>query len=471
MGKQNRQRRADKRRHDRRRSAHAGHGHGRARPGADARPRGAWGIGESLPPPPSLDELVTAAVYAVGARPREVVTLVEQLTAWAEHESGAARLSGVLADRLVRALGECWARGWQPADLVHVIGRRLRAPHRQVCADAVALDARSYRHATDADPAWLAQVDAVAQQGGGSAPDRLHLLGSAGGEGDPATVDMRSAIVTVLQTLVGLYDLPAQPRLCTPPSEWGRGPRQGPGDSGPTARRATGSSAPDPKITERVRALLAKAESTDFPDEAEAFTAKAQELIARHAIDLAMLEGAPGDQRQASGRRILIDDPYGKAKALLLGAIAGANRCRTVRHKELGICTVFGAANDLDAVELLYTSLLTQATAAMVTAGRSGAATRSRSFRQSFLVSYADRIGERLREATSSAVDEARARHGDNVLPVLASRDAAADEACERAFPRLVKERISTSNIDGWIAGRAAAERARLGPDTALHGG
>ena len=52
--------------------------------------------------------------------------------------------------------------------------------------------------------------------------------------------------------------------------------------AGARARRPQGA---DPKITERVRALLAKAESTTFPDEAEAFTAKAQELIAQHAID------------------------------------------------------------------------------------------------------------------------------------------------------------------------------------------
>jgi hypothetical protein len=259
------------------------------------------------------------------------------------------------------------------------------------------------------------------------------------------------------------------------------------------AGRATRSA--DPKITERVRALLAKAESTTFPDEAEAFTAKAQELIARHAIDLAMLdlgrdrgraERGPGGE--AAGRRVLIDDPYGKAKSMLLAAIAAANGCTTVWSAGLGIGTVFGAPSDLDAVELLFASLLTQATAAMVaatpTAAASTAATKvnlfrrgtrgggnggpARSFRQSFLVAYALRIGERLRAATSSAVDDARARHGDNVLPVLAARDEAAEEARAATFPKLRTQRISTSSPEGWIAGRAAADRAHLGPDTAL---
>ena len=42
---------------------------------------------------------------------------------------------------------------------------------------------------------------------------------------------------------------------------------------------------------ERVRALLAKAESTEFVEEAAALSAKAYELIATHAIDLAMILG------------------------------------------------------------------------------------------------------------------------------------------------------------------------------------
>ena len=39
-------------------------------------------------------------------------------------------------------------------------------------------------------------------------------------------------------------------------------------------------------MLERVRALLAKAESTTFPEEADALTAKAQQLMTRHALRL-----------------------------------------------------------------------------------------------------------------------------------------------------------------------------------------
>src|SRR5207244_494288 len=130
----------------------------------------------------------------------------------------------------------------------------------------------------------------------------------------------------------------------------------------PRASEPTSSSI-DTKALARVRALLAKAESTTFPDEAEALTEKAQKLMARHAIDRAML--ADGHDDQPTSVRIDVDDPYASAKSLLLAAVATATRCQAVWSKELGFTTVFGFRSDLAAVELLYTSLLVQSTTAM----------------------------------------------------------------------------------------------------------
>src|SRR5437879_5887944 len=180
-------------------------------------------------------------------------------------------------------------------------------------------------------------------------------------------------------------------------------------------------------MLERVRALLAKAESTTFPEEADALTVKAQQLMARHAIDEAML--AAGDPREAvESRKVWLDRPYEAEKARLLAQVAAANRTRTVWIKEIGVVIVIGFGPDLGVIELLFTSLLVQATRAMTTAPRR-ADGRTRSFRQSFLVGYAGRIGERLREATSAATRDAADEHGDALLPVLADRRAAVDEA------------------------------------------
>ena len=84
----------------------------------------------------------------------------------------------------------------------------------------------------------------------------------------------------------------------------------------------------------RVQALLAKAERTDFPEEAEALLAKAQDLMARHAISEAMVQAARardgGSGESVTSLRVVVDAPYAGAKRTLLGAVAAANGCRTI---------------------------------------------------------------------------------------------------------------------------------------------
>ncbi len=133
----------------------------------------------------------------------------------------------------------------------------------------------------------------------------------------------------------------------------------------------------DQKVLARVRALLAKAESTEFPDEAEALSAKAQELMSRYSLQQAVLDHDHGRTPTATGRRLWMDAPYAGAKVLLVQAVATANRCRTVWRENPGFVTVVGPDTELDIVELLSTSLLVQANRAMLAAGgRSAGAAR-----------------------------------------------------------------------------------------------
>ena len=44
------------------------------------------------------------------------------------------------------------------------------------------------------------------------------------------------------------------------------------------------------RVYAKVRALLRKAESTSFPAEADALTAKAQDLLTRYALDVALVD-------------------------------------------------------------------------------------------------------------------------------------------------------------------------------------
>jgi hypothetical protein len=276
-----------------------------------------------------------------------------------------------------------------------------------------------------------------------------YLADLAGGRAGVA-LDSLPVAVDVLALLLSL---PALPRLGAPPS---RRPQ-------------------DTRVLEKVRALLAKAESTTFPEEAEALSAKAQELMARHAIDAAMVATGAGAGIGAgdgpTGVRVPVDDPYAGAKSILLAEVAAANRCRAVWSKGFGFGTVLGFESDLAFVDVLYTSLLVQATSAMVAAGsqvdRSGRS-RTRSFRQAFLLAYASRIGLPLRDAEPASRSAAAEEYGEALLPVLADRTAAVKAAEAEAFPHLVSRSLTISNAAGWAAGKAAADLASLSGRTAV---
>jgi hypothetical protein len=91
---------------------------------------------------------------------------------------------------------------------------------------------------------------------------------------------------------------------------------------------------------------------------------------------------------------------------------------------------------------------------------------RTRSFRQSFLMAFATRIHERLAMAALSARRQAEGELEMELLPVLAGRDQEVDETVSAMFPHLTRGRgPSVTNREGWAAGRAAGERATLGPE------
>jgi hypothetical protein len=360
-----------------------------------------------------------------------------------------AEVNPALFAAVLEACAQLWRGGWQPAELHRAVVRRGRPAQAGVVTDAVAAYLREFPRRT-VDERWLTQADGL----GATVWWREDA-----GYLDELAARLKLDRVSVLDDLLGLLgmllDLPAIEVLVPPP---GTAPRVD-----PAARERV-----DVRLLDRVRALLAKAESTTYPAEAETYTAKAQELIARHSIDEALLVARAGDAAVVPfARRIGVDHPYESEKASLLSAVASANRCHTVWSSELGFSTVFGFDADIDAVDLLYTSLLVQANRAMAQSeppgGKAGRA-RLRAFRQSFLVAFAVRIGERLTRATSAALATAVASAGAesfDPLPVLKSRDEQVRETMQRVFPRTVRGRGSrVDSREGWESGREAADHA-----------
>ncbi|MFI0737203.1 DUF2786 domain-containing protein [Streptomyces sp. NPDC021100] len=407
---------------------------------------------------------VEAAVRRLRALPADAVGAIEDAadadaSVLAAAPAGPAAVGRALLATAEAELRRAWERGWQPADVVRLARRDATGPGLRFVLAAVAAEARRYAPGT-LPPRWAGQLrdlDAAVWW-----PDDDAFLDGF------ARRERLSRFETVATALLALRLVVRLPHVGT------AGPL--PGAAGHTDVRAA---AVEPKTLARIRALLAKAESTDFPDEAEAFSAKAQELMARHSLDDALLAAA-ADASAAEGPgvcRLGVEGPYESAKALLLSAVAEANHCHAVWSGEYGFSTVVGFEADLELVELMYTSLLVQADAAMIRAAdahhrgpdergpnergaRARSGRRTRDFRESFLIAYAARIGDRLSAAARDATEHA-AR--PEALPVLAARDVAVGETAGRLFPETTSHRLRGRDAEGWARGTEAADAARLG--------
>jgi hypothetical protein len=446
MGRNNQQRRAEKKRRRSERS--------------DGRPAGnrpAWG----LAPEDMLDRevsiLVFAAVTAAGAADHEELDAIVSAIAAATASHGRGKVIPRIGAKFVEVLDIVWEGGWQPSEVAREIGRSCGAA--AVGAVTAAMGARGAWASADGAPmpeAWARQLDELGVCRIDGPGDDWILRAAAGGGGG----DLRATVRAVIEALAVLMTLPDIEVLVPPPSQWAA--YQG---------LACATRVDDPVLA-KVRALLAKAESTTFEAESEALTAKAQELMARHAIDEALARDRGERSERPMTRRLPVDDPYASAKSHLLQVVAESNGVRCVWYGTFAMMAVVGFEADLDAVEVLFTSLLVQGSREMLARGsvvdRYGRS-RTRSFRQSFFLAFAGRIRERLLAASSYARQAAEGELTTSLLPVLARRDEEVGEALRAAFPTLHQVAgPRVTNEDGWRAGRTAAELATLGPEQAM---
>lgn len=351
---------------------------------------------------------------------------------------------------LFRRFELLWSNGWLPVDLVEHLRRAVPSAEHELACDAVAAQLHRYARAS-LHPRWWASV-LEADVGPDRRPTGPSTTAWAARNGvTPA--GLLDAVLAILTTLGTARTLP---EIVPPPGSTG---------ARRAAQDASAAAGIDPKVLARVRALLAKAESTPYPEEAEALSAKAQELMNRHALEQALVEGVEAQEQAVITVRMWLEAPYVQAKTLLVQAVAQANRCRSIALTGTDMVSIVGHAGDLEVVQVLVTSLLVQAGRAMVAEGKktgAGGRPRSRSFRQTFLVAYAGRIGERLREASETAADEVT---DDRLLPVLTRRASAVDDTVEEHFGELRSKVVPAHDRAGWDAGRAAADAASLTVD------
>jgi Protein of unknown function (DUF2786) len=375
------------------------------------------------------------------------------------------RPTSAVANLLCSCVANLYENGWQPADIAHAVKRQWTVRASRLAIAVIASEARHCDAAQRAPSAWLSQLEDL----GVYDPARQAVVGGH----DPLAGWARSerlnpdeSLTISLQVLAQLMMSSRETMLMEPPSAWGATNR------GVIPKVAAAHGDIDAKALKLIRALLAKAEATTFEHEAEAFTAKAQEMMTRYSIDAAVLASAGrnrnGVDPDIESRRFHIDSPYADEKASFLSVIASVNGARCIWSPHVGFATVMGFAVDLQLTDLLFTSLLVQATRSSAEATATDRRLRTPSFRRAFLIAFADRIGERLEATKQHASAEAEQQYGSALLPILASRQAAVEEAYTQAFPNAKPMRSRRLNAHGWHAGRAAADRANIGHGQAI---
>ncbi|MEU5433843.1 DUF2786 domain-containing protein [Streptomyces sp. NPDC020719] len=220
----------------------------------------------------------------------------------------------------------------------------------------------------------------------------------------------------------------------------------------------------------RIRALLTKAEATEFAEEAEQLTAKASELMAKYGIEQTMLSAAKPKQERPTSRLIEITGTYAKDRQQLLsyiGTALGAQtvytrvRSTTTGHPVLAV-DLFGYESDLERIELLFNSLVLQAFNGMKRV-RPLYGESTTSYRKTWLAGFSVAIYNRLKSAEETAKADYEETSGTSVALVLADRKSLVIAERDKKYLKLGKTPKRKLSGSGWGAGNAAGKRADIG--------
>jgi hypothetical protein len=239
----------------------------------------------------------------------------------------------------------------------------------------------------------------------------------------------------------------------------------------------TMNTGPEEKTLDKVRKLLAMAEDAGVtPAEAESFTAKAADLMAKYGIEQAQVTSKdPAAQFIAANKIIDIPNPWAQVRVNLLAGIAGAMRCKCISLSTPGSARVhvFGSKADIERAEMLYTSLLLQSASALRHAQVPAYTRSKRAWSRSFLLGYNSAVCARVRAAEGSAREDAKradaASGSKSTELVLVSREAQIAAAVKDVYPHTRKSRVTYSG-GGYSDGHAQGQRANLG-GTGVNGG
>ena len=230
-------------------------------------------------------------------------------------------------------------------------------------------------------------------------------------------------------------------------------------------------------IEEKIRLLIAKAESTEYEAERDAFLAAATRLMVKFGVEEAELRASG----KAPGEKIVQESVEftGNYSADLISTgtwiAASLGDLRTLKSKNhngmVRFLYVIGHESDVRFARTLIQSLEAQARAALRRwqreqrkGSRWGSLTDQEKFvaNRSFLLGYGSRAGVRVQEARRSAQDDSQPSPGAAL--VLASRQDEVNAWVEEQYPalRTTTQRRRTVDPGAFRVGSLAANSADL---------
>lgn len=242
------------------------------------------------------------------------------------------------------------------------------------------------------------------------------------------------------------------------------------------------------KMIGKVEGLLKKAShGNTTPEEAEAFFAKAQELMTKHGIEETMLSLG---QKDVPVEQVIENDMginrsgFFDSMVSLASACADANGVKVLIKMPKSFGTdagvrFIGFESDIIKTKMLYVSLLAQCVRERRTVpeyvkdiemSQKGYIQR---WRRDFSVGYASRIRERLMEVKRAEEAAADKASDGRLLPALIDKAALVQEAYDNTGKsnRRAGGRRNGPMSDAFHGGRSAADRANIGGSTPNIGG
>lgn len=231
-------------------------------------------------------------------------------------------------------------------------------------------------------------------------------------------------------------------------------------------------------VLELVRKLLAKAENeAATPEEAATYTAKANELMTKHAIDEMLVRSRSGIRDDIQTQSVTVLGPYVPEKLIMLAVIAIANGAscvqqitytwnpETLKREKTVTGELVGFPDDLENVENLFTSVLLQATTLLSRTPIPSYDTTA-AFRRTWYLGFASAVRVRLESVRDRAASQAQSEQNDQgpgVALVLADRQNQVEQKLAELYPNMKKGRARTLHGSGFHAGYRAGQNADVG--------